>query len=84
MRWSSALSRMHGAAGFPCGSDPTNGPFAVSTCFDNGESREFRVHSHGDVERRWCRNTAQLATVVIGGLITSPLLTSLVVPAIYP
>ena len=32
-------------------SNSTNRSFATSTCFDDGDGREFRIHSHGDVEQ---------------------------------
>ena len=46
--------------------------------------RRPRLHPHGDLHTPGAEIQGPLATVVIGGIITSTLLNTLVLPAIYP
>ena len=58
------------------------GPIAADP--DDGPGRRTRIYPHGGCDDTRRRDPAPLATVVIGGLITSTLLTTLVLPAVYP
>ena len=48
-----------------------------------GSGRAVRLHPHGGLPRRWLGAQRPLATVVIGGLLTSTPFTLYVLPIIY-